>query len=233
MRQRSEVIKPGRFGFAVAADNLRGLYDKHNEVLVCHEVPVDLVFIGDSITLGWNVHAYFARHGRFVVNRGIGGDNTHYALKRFAADVLQLKPKFAAILIGVNNIMELEQWVFEGRKTPGQIAEEVKSEVTGMIRLTREAGIVPLLCSILPTCVDISTHTGVRNEWIMEINAFYRKLAELEGGIYVDYHSRFTQEDNRTLRPELCEDGVHLNVDGYDIMADVMHAILAEQEIHR
>ncbi|WP_135548272.1 GDSL-type esterase/lipase family protein [Paenibacillus cymbidii] len=229
MKSREEVIKPGRFGTAVAADQLRGLYDKHNEVLVCHEVPVDIVFIGDSITLGWNVCAYFGRTGRFVVNRGIGGDISQYARKRFEADVLQLKPKLAVIKIGVNNTFDLDHWVPGDRREPADIRDRVVSDVAAMIAMAQEAGIVPVVCSVLPTVVDVNANTDRRNALIAEINAGLRLATEAAGGgVYVDYHARLTGPDGRTLRPELAEDGVHLNVHGYDIMAAALRETLAE-----
>lgn len=231
MKAREEVIKPGRFGTAVAADQLRGLYDKHNEALVCHEVPVDIVFIGDSITLGWNVHVYFGRSGRFVVNRGIGGDISQIVRKRFAADVLQLKPKLAVIKIGVNNTFDLDHWVPGDRKEPADIRERVIQDVAAMIAMAKEAGIVPVVCSVLPTVVDVNANTERRNALIVEINACLRQEAEAAGGVYVDYHARLTGPDGRTLRPELAEDGVHLNVHGYDILAAALRDTLAERGI--
>lgn len=63
---------------------------------------MDIVFIGDSITEGWDVRREFGDLGN-TVNRGISGDVIDIIEKRFAADVLQLKPRVAVINGGVNN----------------------------------------------------------------------------------------------------------------------------------
>ena len=81
----------------VAADSRRMEFDAKNEILIFHQTPVDYVFIGDSITHMWELQAYFKPNGWSIANRGIGGDTTKYVLKRFEADVLQLKPKSAEL----------------------------------------------------------------------------------------------------------------------------------------
>lgn len=62
-----------------------------------------VVFLGDSITQGWNSLArdFPDLH---VANRGIGGDTTRGVLYRLKADVLSLKPKAVVLLIGTNDL---------------------------------------------------------------------------------------------------------------------------------
>ncbi len=105
---RVELIRLGLFGTTVAADTRRSEFDIKNEVLVSHHVPIDFVFIGDYITNLWELNAYFGQGGRYIVNRGIGGDISSIVLKRFDADVIQLQPKHVVIKIGVNNSGELK-----------------------------------------------------------------------------------------------------------------------------
>src|SRR5256884_10016599 len=108
--QRSNLTRPGEFGLAVAADTRRGVFDYHSEALLARGVPIAAVCIGDSITDMCALDAFFQSTSGFLVNRGIGGDRSPYVRRRFEADVLQLRPRLAMILIGVNNTWDLDIW---------------------------------------------------------------------------------------------------------------------------
>ena len=97
---KREILKLGKL--SPPADPRREELDADNERILTAEEAVDIVFIGDSITEGWNVRQVFAGFGN-VVNRGISGNAIHVIEKRFAADVLQLKPRMAVIHGGVND----------------------------------------------------------------------------------------------------------------------------------
>jgi lysophospholipase L1-like esterase len=225
--RRPSVIRPGLFSVEAAADRRRREFDHHNEAILHKQVPVDVVFFGDSITHWWDVSTYFGRAGRVVVNRGIGGDTSEYARRRFAADVLQLKPKYAVILIGVNNTWALDAWHPEERRTAEQICGEVVADVESMLKAAQEHGIVPILCSILPTRIDRYARNEDRNRLIVRINSGLKDLAERLNVIYVDYHTALADADGVTLREGLADDGLHPHVLGYDIMAAVLRETLA------
>src|SRR5579883_1180889 len=100
--ERPALIRPGEFSVEAMADRRRGVFDYHNEALLAAGAPIDAVFIGDSITDMWALDAFFQGSGGFLINRGIGGDRTPFVRRRFAADVLQLKPRLTVLKIGVN-----------------------------------------------------------------------------------------------------------------------------------
>lgn len=81
MKKTVEIIRPSFFSKSVPADFKRIEFDYKNEVIVANEVPVDYVFIGDSITERWELDAYFLGSGRLVLNRGMGSDSTEYIFK--------------------------------------------------------------------------------------------------------------------------------------------------------
>ena len=58
MRAR-RCIRPGYLSRQVKSDDRRMEFDIKNEVLIRKEIPVDLLFIGDSITQMWELSAYF------------------------------------------------------------------------------------------------------------------------------------------------------------------------------
>ncbi len=225
-QKRPDLIKPGFFSIEAAADRRRSEFDYHNEAILHHNVPVDFVFFGDSITHWWDLQTYFGRGGKLVVNRGIGGDTTEFARKRFAADVLQLKPKHVVMKIGINNTWALDEWRPEDRKTAEQIHQEILQDTEAMVQAAIGHGIRTILCSILPTCIERYAQNHARNLLVVQTNESLKLLAERTGAIYVDYHSRMTGPDGITLRSELADDGLHPHVLGYEIMADVLRSEL-------
>src|SRR4051812_8838157 len=84
----------------------------------------DVIFLGDSITHGWEGQKAWQEHfGSFKpVNLGIGGDQTGHVLWRITEghELDHLKPKAAVIMIGTNNI---------GGHTAPQIAGGIKAIV--------------------------------------------------------------------------------------------------------
>ena len=86
----SDFIKPGLAGDTPLADLRREEFDIKNEMIFTRGLPVDICFIGDSITHFWDTAAAFGDYGA-VINRGNGGDACRHILRRFEADGLQLK----------------------------------------------------------------------------------------------------------------------------------------------
>src|SRR5438067_5419046 len=230
--QGPNQLRPGEFGLAVAADTRRGVFDYHNEALLASGVPIATVFIGDSITDMWALDAFFRSTSGLLVNRGIGGDRSPYVRRRFEADVLQLRPRLAVSLIGVNNTWDLDIW-WDPRllRTPEEIEEEIVADTGAMVSAARAGGITVALCSILPTDIPFNGNTPVRNALIARANARLRTVAGRHGAVYVDYHRHLAAEDGQTLRPGLADDGLHPHVVGYEMMAGVLLDTLAEAGI--
>ncbi|MGO4371467.1 hypothetical protein AB4Z21_11835 [Paenibacillus sp. MCAF20] len=123
--KRIDIVKPGFFATAAAADGRRGEFDIGNEIIIAHNVPVDFVFIGDSITHMWELNAYFGRGGQFVVNRGIGGDISSHVLRRFDVikvnDMLQLvADEEAAVYVDYHSLMTQE----DGARLREELADD-------------------------------------------------------------------------------------------------------------
>ena len=73
------------------------LFNEENK----HATNVDVVFLGDSLTEGYDVNTYYSEYN--VLNRGIGGDTTFGVEKRLKESVYDANPKVTAMLIGANN----------------------------------------------------------------------------------------------------------------------------------
>lgn len=221
------LIKPGLFGLNVAADGRRSVYDRQNEELLAQEVPVDAVFMGDSITEQWLLEAYFQGTQGILVNRGIGGDITPYIRRRFAADVLQLQPRLVVMMAGINNFWDLDNWLYPDLvRTPQAIEDEVVSDLAEMVVGARKQQIEVALCSILPTNIPFNSNTGIRNAAIKRINDSLAQIAFEQGATFVDYHRHFAAEDGLTLQDGFAEDGLHPQAGGYKLMTDALLASL-------
>jgi len=61
--ERPQTIRPGVFSIEAMADRLRGAFDYHNEALLAYNVPIDAVFLGDSITQMWELDVFFEGTG--------------------------------------------------------------------------------------------------------------------------------------------------------------------------
>ena len=229
MEQRKQ-IKPGLFGLQVSADSRRGEFDIKNEVLLQKNTPIDYLFFGDSITHFWELNAYFHRQGQHIINRGIGGDNTVYAARRFEADVIQLKPKLCICMIGVNDAWDLEYdpWSRTEGKSIEEVLERALENYRFMMQKAKEHEIRMAVCSVLPTNMDFTNHEQEREEYIVRLNSRLKEMCREFDFLYVDYHSGMVQENGKTILDGITCEGLHSNVKGYDIMAGILADTLAE-----
>jgi len=184
-----------------------------------------VVFMGDSITEGWGLRgtattpdrgAFFP--GKPYINRGISGQTTPQMLVRFRQDVIELKPKVVVLLAGTNDIAENT-----GKMTLGEIGNNIAS----MSELARANGVRVVLSSVLPAS-EFHWHEGLEPApKIRALNAWIKEYAAKNGFVYVDYYSRMANSEGG-LKAELSPDGVHPNQAGYEIMAPLAEAGIAE-----
>mgnify|MGYP003297907874 CR=1 FL=1 len=66
------------------------------------DYEVDVAFIGDSLTDGYDLAKYYPQY--ITANRGIGGDTTFGLEERLQVSLYDLKPKVVVMLIGANNM---------------------------------------------------------------------------------------------------------------------------------
>jgi beta-glucosidase len=177
-----------------------------------------VVFIGDSITQGWegegkDVWSKYYTH-RNAVNLGIGGDRTQHVLWRLENGNLSgLKPKAIVLMIGTNNSNAEDN-------TPGQIADGIAAIVKKLHTELPDTKI--LLHAIFPRSEN---YTAQRGKLAM-INQVVRKLADEKNVFWVDFGHQFLDSDG-TLPRELMPDYLHLSKKGYEIWADAIEERLS------
>lgn len=180
-----------------------------------------VVFMGNSITIGWlNLRPEFFE-GKPYVNRGISGQTTPQMLVRFRQDVIALQPKVVVLLAGTNDIA--------GNTGPSTI-EMIMDNIKGMSEMAKANGIEVILSSTLPA-YDYPWKPGLEPaEKIIALNKMIQSYAEANDHIYLDYFSAMVDERNG-LPKKYAEDEVHPTVEGYKVMEPLVEAAI-EKALH-
>lgn len=184
------------------------------------EGPVELLFLGDSITQGWEGEGkggwdrHFAKYK--VANFGIGGDETSHVLWRLGhGEIDGISPKLIVLLIGTNNL-----------GNSGQSANEIIAGIRAVVGLLRER--LPsskiLLHAVLPR--DAQPGTPFRKA-IAEINANIHSLTVDPMISWLDMTDTFLAPDG-TLPTATMPDGLHLSPAAYDAWAAKLAPMVAE-----
>lgn len=194
-------------------------YGRYAEANAALTTAPAVVFMGNSITDGWdNAHPEFFTDNNFAC-RGIGGQVSSQMLCRFRADVIDLRPKAVVILAGTNDIA--------GNNGPID-NEHIAENIVSMAELALAAGIRPILCSVLPAA-QYPWRPEVESvpEKIRALNDRLRQYAAERGLTWVDYYSAMDAGDG-SMRSEYTRDGVHPTPEGYTVMEAVIRPALAE-----
>ena len=193
-------------------------YGRYAEANAQLTTPPAVVFMGNSITDGWdNAHPEFFTANNFAC-RGIGGQVTGQMRCRFRADVSNLHPQAVVILAGTNDLAQNN-----GPITTQHIVENIIS----MAELAMAAGIRPIICSVLPAG-KYPWRTEIESvpEKIRDLNARLRQYASDRGLAWVDYYTAMDAGDG-AMRSEYTKDGVHPTPEGYDVMERIVLPALA------
>jgi len=178
-----------------------------------------VVFIGDSITQGWEgagrevwERYYTPRH---AVNLGIGGDRTQHVLWRLENGNLNgLEPKAAVIMIGTNNSNREDNTV-----------EQIAEGVTAIVQKLRSA--LPQTKVVLLAIFPRSENPTPQRGKLLMVNQIIRKLADDPNVIWIDFGHRFIDE-NGLIPGSLMPDYLHLSPSGYQIWAEAIEDTLAD-----
>ena len=233
MNSIKNLIKPGLFGTAVAADSRRLEFDFKNEEILSLGKRPDFLFLGDSVIHMWELNAYFGGSGKFIVNRGIGGDTSEYLLKRLEGDALQLQPDYIILTIGANDISGINGdvwWRVEGRPE-AEVEAAYLSNMQIIVKMCRNAECNLAIGSIYPSDAAPPYKNIERKNMAIRLNEGLKQICSENGLIYVDYFSALVQPDGKTIIYEYSPDGIHPNAKGYSAMAKVLKEALLSKGI--
>ena len=173
-----------------------------------------IVFLGDSITQGWNddFRGFFG--GLNVVNRGISGDTSRGLLLRLPGDVLDLNPRAVVIMVGANDLAE---------KARGEtVFTNVKLIVDRLKKHSETMRII--VCETFPCAPD--DYRPVAE--IQKINALYAETWDDDARVtVVKTYRLFAGSDGASL-PKLLPDRVHPNTSGYAVWSNAMHSVFRD-----
>lgn len=172
-----------------------------------------VVFIGDSITEGWNLRKSFPK--KAYINRGISGQTSSQILLRFRQDVINLHPAAVVILAGTNDLAE---------NTGPATLSQIEGNLESMAQLGRANRIAVVLCSVLPS-VRYWWHPQVRDPAgrIRTLNHWLGTYAAAHHFVYVNYYAAM-KDAAGGLKHDLSPDGVHPSPAGYAVMASLARA---------
>ena len=175
-----------------------------------------VVFMGNSITEGWqNADPEFFKENNYV-GRGIGGQVTSQMLVRFRADVINLKPKAVVILAGTNDIAQNNGFIK---------VEHIFENIVSMTELAKANKIKVVICSVLPAAIYSWRKDIDPIQPISELNSMLKEYAKKNKIAYADYFSVMVDE-RQGLKKEYQNDEVHPNKAGYVVMEEVIQKVL-------
>lgn len=189
-----------------------------NERVEAHRGRVDLIFVGDSITQGWegSGRAVWRKYygDRRALNLGIGGDRTQHVLWRLDHGNLDgIEPRVAVVMIGTNNSGE-----------DRNSATEMVDGVTAVVKKLRDKvpGMKILLLDIFPRGEHFNDQRGK----ILQVNQTIRKLHDGKDVHYLAIGHHFLAPDG-SLPKDIMPDFLHLSEKGYEIWAARIEPVLA------
>lgn len=204
--------EPGRNDAAMVTDwPWLGRYAKDNARIRSEGTPVDIVFIGDSITELWK-HKRPDFFSQKRINRGIGGQTSPQKLLRMMADVVAHRPKIVHILAGTNDV---------AGNTGPIAADATIHNLVAMVQLAKANGIRPVVGAIPPAARFFWRPEIQPVGQIQTINQMLQKASKSFGFALVDYNGALADAEGALL-PDLGADGVHPDPAGYERMERVL-----------
>lgn len=182
------------------------------------EGDVDLLFLGDSITAGWEgagKEVWEQRYGsRKAMNAGIGGDRTQHVLWRLDhGNIDGLSPRLVVLMIGTNNF-------------GADSAEDIAAGIQAIVEKLRQK--LPhtkvLLLGVFPRGERADDPL---REKMTAVNALIKKLGDEKAVHYLEINEKLMNPDGTQDREKM-PDLVHLSPRGYEIWGAAIEPKVAE-----
>lgn len=210
-----QVPTAGFFG----GDAWLKLHEAHVKKVVANKGPLDVLLVGDSITIQWSDS--WKKHFPELksVNIGIGGDKTQNVLWRLDhGGVEGLQPKAIVLMIGNNNMFFAPETGIEGAALGIQMC--VKN-----LREKFPAALI-IVAKILPAHApgngfyeDIKKTNAALDPLKLDSDPKLRVL---------DLWSEFTNADGSIKKDLFTPDNIHLSPEGYSVYASRLKPLLDE-----
>lgn len=181
------------------------------DVLVAQHDSVDVLFLGDSITAGWDWAVWTQNFVPLkAANFAIGGDHTGNVLWRLQHGTIgNIKPKVVVLMIGVNNFSHLNE-------NPTQVAQGIAGVVQQILLAWPHSKI--LLNAILPYEADPKSP---KRALVKHTNKLIASLADGKSIIFKDYGPVFLNKAG-VITPEIMADYLHPTAQGYNLWSQAL-----------
>ena len=172
--------------------------------------PGGIVFVGSSTIRMWkSLEADFPGYG--VLNRGFGGsqmpDSTYFAPRI----LLPYQPRQIILFAGTNDI--------NAKRTPRQVAQDFSDFVVTVRQLLPRARISYIELTSSPS-------RWTQRDSVVEANRILQRLCQRNSVDFIPVREKLFGPSHEP-RPELfIADKLHLNADGYKILADAVRPYL-------
>jgi lysophospholipase L1-like esterase len=165
----------------------------------------DIVFLGDSLTEGFDLEHYFKIKN--LRNRGISGDTT-YQVRYRLEEILKARPERLFLMIGINDFFQGTDQI--------TILRHIAAILLEFQQLSPKTEI--FVQSILPVNTAATMSDENFNISIFSLNDGLRLICRESHIQFVDIYGDFL-DDNGELAEKYTIDGVHLSKEGYDLWA--------------
>ncbi|CAN7242686.1 GDSL-type esterase/lipase family protein [Pseudoduganella sp. LjRoot289] len=177
-------------------------------------VNSELIFIGDSITHGWEnagAKVWERDYRRYkALDLGFSGDRTENVLWRLLhGEVDGINPKLAVLMFGTNNTGQRQE-------APATTAAGIKRNIDELRKRLPNTKI--LLLAIFPR---EESPNGKQRQTNEQVNALISRYADNQHVFFLNINHAFLQADG-TLSKDIMPDLLHPNEKGYQIWADAM-----------
>jgi lysophospholipase L1-like esterase len=173
--------------------------------------PIELLFIGDSITHEWEVEGeehwqqHFAHRKAF--NLGFAGDRTEHLLWRIQnGEINNLSPKWVVLLIGTNNAGHRHD-------SPQEIAAGIKAILVELKQRLPNSKI--LLMAIFPRSRNTAKRMSKR---VDSANMLIKQYSDEKQVLWLDINQHFVTDEGILLE-SIMPDLLHPNAAQYDVWA--------------
>lgn len=177
-----------------------------------------VVFLGNSITIGWIDWDPGFFKDKPYIDRGISGQTTPQMLIRFRQDVVDLKPAVVVILAGINDIAE---------NTGPSTLKMIEDNLSSMCEIARANDIKVVMSSVLPANIFPWRKSINPADKVIALNHWIKEYTAQKNIVYLDYYSVMV-DDEKGLKKELTYDGVHPNLEGYKVMEPLAEKAIQE-----
>ncbi len=169
-----------------------------------------VVFVGASITEGWDFAKYFP---------GYNFEKVVY----YEADKTQAWSEVAVYHPDMVVVKECAAYFYADGGTP---LGEYENVMKAMVTLARDAGAVPVLATTIPVDVGFGGCTQHQLDDIVTFNNWVRNYCGANGVALMDYYNRIADASGQLPRNCHDGDGLHPNDHGYAVLSPIVIPVL-------